>query len=206
MPTHNLHPLNFNGIRSMKTLPSTLTAAAVTAWLALGCGQAPDDSSQATPPSLPPISTLTAAQLNDAVRDAKSPAVILNMWATWCVPCIEELPDLLRLHENYRARGVKLFLVSWDADPKLAQKFLASKKVDFPSFIKDNSETDPKFIEGIEDKWSGALPATFLFDADGKLVHMWEGKETYEAFEKKLLEILKPSAQNPVQPPKGETP
>lgn len=161
-----------------------------------GCGEKSENTALPQNLALPPITSVTGAQLTDAVRAAKSPAVIVNMWATWCVPCIEELPDLLRLHDSYRAQGVKLFLVSWDTDAKLAQRFLASKKVDFPSFIKDGAESDPKFIEAIEDKWSGALPATFLFDRDGKLVQMWEGKEKYETFEKKLLEILKPSPQN----------
>lgn len=182
----------------MKTNLNPLVISTTIALFVFGCGKADNDIAAPKPPSPPPITAVTGAQLTEAVRAAKAPAVIINMWATWCVPCIEELPDLLRLHENYRGQGVKLFLVSWDTDAKLAQRFLASKKVDFPSFIKDGAESDPKFIEAIEDNWSGALPATFLFDRDGKLVQMWEGKEKYGTFEKKLLEMLKPSPQNPV--------
>jgi thiol-disulfide isomerase/thioredoxin len=192
--------------KAMKTRCLPMCIFAVFPLLAAGCGPPTSDSS--VPISAPPptLSSVTADKLLEAIRTSNSPAVLVNMWATWCVPCIEEMPDLLRLQQNYRERGVKLFLVSWDTDAKLAQQFLRSKKVDFPSFIKDSGQNDPGFIDGLTDKWSGALPATFLFDGNGKLVQMWEGKQPYEVFEKKLLELLKPSADNAVQQPKGVTP
>jgi thiol-disulfide isomerase/thioredoxin len=182
-------------MNSFLKISSALLAVTI---FASGCDKVTRESSQ--PVRVPPtVTSVTSAQLNDAVRGAKAPAVMVNMWATWCVPCVEEMPDLLRLHDNYRDKGMKLILVSWDNNPKLAANFLGSKGVTFESFIKDGNESDSKFIEGIEDQWSGALPATFLFDANGKLVAMWEGKEPYEVFEKKLLEILKPSPQKNVQ-------
>jgi hypothetical protein len=82
--------------------------------------------------------------------------------------------------------------VSWDADVNTAQRFLASQGVDFPSFIKDGSESDPRFIDGIEPKWSGALPATLLYDGHGTLRDFREGKGTYAEFEKMVLEVTNP--------------
>ncbi len=96
----------------------------------------------------------------------------------------------MRLHRDYAGRGLKLILVSWDMDKETARKFLAEQGVDFPSYIKSNDESDPKFIDGIEPKWSGAFPATFLYDSTGRLRDSWEGKGTYAMFEQKVGVLL----------------
>jgi thiol-disulfide isomerase/thioredoxin len=82
--------------------------------------------SYAAEPPAPAASTLevvpaTAAQVLDAVKKSGSRAVIVNLWATWCTPCREEFPDLMRVYQAFKDRGVSLVLVSGDfssdADP-----------------------------------------------------------------------------------------
>ncbi|MEO8606220.1 MAG: TlpA disulfide reductase family protein, partial [bacterium] len=97
-------------------------------------------------PSAPPPSPATAAQVLDALKAAKQSVVVVNVWATWCVPCREELPELLRLRRDYKDRGVGLLLVSSDFSGELEQAtaFLTEQGVDFPTYIKTGD--DMQFI------------------------------------------------------------
>lgn len=159
-------------------------------WLGLvGLGLAACQPSSPTPPALIPA---VGDQIATAIRAADAPVVLLNLWATWCVPCREEFPDLIKLEQQYRDRGLKVVLVSWDLDPAVAQKFLAAHGVDFPSYIKSDDQNDQAFMETLEPKWTGAFPATFIYDATGQLRQHWEGKRSYTDFETAVLAVLNP--------------
>ncbi len=137
-----------------------------------------------------PVLPATAADLLREVGKPGARAVLMNVWATWCAPCREEFPDLLRVHRELRARGVRLVLVSADF-PDMeheTRSFLARHGVDFPTFIKTGD--DAAFIDGLERSWSGALPATFVYDGSGALRHFQVGRTTYAELRKKLLEVL----------------
>jgi thiol-disulfide isomerase/thioredoxin len=150
---------------------------------------------------VPPVQPVDGPQLLEVVRDSKAKAVLVNVWATWCVPCRQEFPDLMQLQRNYRDRGLEVVLVSADFDDQMPEvrKFLASHLVDFPTYMKTGD--DMKFIDALTPRWTGALPATFVYDGDGNLRAFHEGKETYDTFEKDVLAILKltpnPTQENP---------
>jgi hypothetical protein len=76
--------------------------------------------------------------------------------------------------------------------------------VDFPSFIKSTAQRDPEFIEAIEPRWSGAFPATLIYDASGKLRFFFEGARPYRAFEQKVLEVLTQTSANTVSESGGK--
>jgi thiol-disulfide isomerase/thioredoxin len=124
-----------------------------------------------------------------AVRAAGAKVVVVNMWATWCIPCREEFPDLLRLRERWAERGVKLVLVSGDFDTTLPEvkSFLAEHGVG-ETFLKVGNDTE--FINAFDREWSGALPATFVYDGAGTRRYSIHGKTTYEALEEKVAAIL----------------
>ena len=136
------------------------------------------------------VSPVTAGELHDVVRDSEARVVLVNVWATWCQPCLEEFPDLLRIEREYRGRGVKLILVSGDFDTEVPNvvKFLSRQGVDFPTYIKAGS--DMEFINTMNSEWSGALPATFVYDGGGHLARFWEGKASYAVLEQAVLEVL----------------
>ena len=135
------------------------------------------------------MTPVTAAGLNQAVTRAGAPVVLVNVWATWCGPCREEFPDLVRLERLWRGRGLKVLLVSADDEGDLPQvkRFLAERGVDFPTYLK--AQKDMEFINGLDPRWSGALPATFLYDGTGRLRDFWEGKTTYALFEQKVRAV-----------------
>lgn len=144
----------------------------------------------AAAPTAPAPTPATAAQVLAAVRAAKKPVVVVNVWATWCIPCREEFPDLLRLRRSYRDRGVEVLFVSGDfaSEREQTTAFLNEQGVDFPTYIKTGD--DMAFINALDPKWSGALPATFIYDGQGRLRHALLGKSSYAQFEAQVLDVL----------------
>jgi thiol-disulfide isomerase/thioredoxin len=115
--------------------------------------------------------------------------VLLNVWATWCAPCIEEFPYLLRLNQEY-GDDFELLLVNADfeeAKPE-AIEFLKKQSVDFRSYYKTGS--DNEFILAVSEEWTGALPYTLILDKNGEIIAQWEGKADYQSFESGLLEAI----------------
>src|ERR1041384_5011802 len=102
----------------------------------------------------PSVIPATSKNILLAVREPGAKVVLVNMWATWCGPCREEFPDIVRLAKNYRDRGLRVVFVSWDTDAAVTWRFLAKQGVDFPSYIKADSERDPAFIDAIEPRWT----------------------------------------------------
>lgn len=126
------------------------------------------------------LGELSAEGLGRVLRDGSARATVVNVWATWCLPCREEFPDLLRFGRDYRARGVRLLLISADfaGRRRQAEEFLAGHGVDFTSYLKVGP--DMEFIDALSKDWSGSLPATFVFDGNGVLRASFEGKIDYE--------------------------
>jgi thiol-disulfide isomerase/thioredoxin len=124
------------------------------------------------------------------VRKPGAEAVLVNVWATWCAPCREEFPDLLHVARELAPKGLRLVLVSVDSPDshQEATSFLTSQGVDFPTFIRTGK--DETFVDGLEPQWSGAIPATFLYDAKGTLVRFWEGKASYPVIKKRAQKAL----------------
>lgn len=117
-------------------------------------------------------------------------ATLVNVWASWCEPCREEFPEIVRLAREYRGRGLEVIFISADfvEDLPNARKFLAEQGVDWPTYYKVGN--DQRFIAALDPRWSGALPGTFVYDAQGRLRDYWEGKASYAKFEKRVRPIL----------------
>lgn len=91
---------------------------------------------------------------------------IINFWATWCKPCIEELPYFEALTQQYANKPVKVILVSMDFVKDLEKKvvpFVTRKKLQSTVFLLDEPDQD-FLINAIEPKWSGAIPATIILN------------------------------------------
>jgi thiol-disulfide isomerase/thioredoxin len=125
------------------------------------------------------------------VRPGGGKATLVNVWASWCEPCREEFPELVRLARTYEEQGLKVVFVSADFTEDLpnARKFLAAQGVGWPTWYKTGS--DQAFIDALSPRWTGALPGTFIYDAQGKLRDSWEGKATYA----KMEQSVRPSSR-----------
>ena len=146
----------------------------------------------------PEIVPATATDVLRAVRAPGARAVVVNVWATWCLPCREEMPDILRLRRAYAAQGVRLILVSGDfrADRDQAAAFLHEQGVDFTTYLK--TDGDMEFIDAFDPQWSGALPATFVYDGEGHLRHAIHGLTSYDQLEHEVKTVL--AANPPAHP------
>jgi thiol-disulfide isomerase/thioredoxin len=132
-----------------------------------------------------------ASRLAAVVKSAQGQVVLMNLWATWCAPCREEMPGLVKLEARFRQRGFKLITVSADEPEQEADalRFLQQQRVPAPAFIK-RAESDEGFITGLDPKWSGALPTSFLFDRTGRKVRSFVGEVEIAALEAAIQQLL----------------
>jgi peroxiredoxin len=101
--------------------------------------------------------------------------VLVNVWATWCPPCREEMPSMERLHERLKDRGFVLLAVSQDEGPIAGVKaFVEQMKLTFPVLVDPDGEVGRKY--GI---WG--FPESFLVDRDGRIVERVIGPRDWSA-------------------------
>lgn len=133
----------------------------------------------------PALAPVDEAAFHKLIAANRGKVVVVNFWATWCAPCRAEMPQLLSFARKYEAKGVKFFPISADeaSDSAQAGDFLSSVKAPAPYFIKHAAD-DEKFIDAIDPKWSGALPATFVYDKTGKRVKSLIGEISMPELEK----------------------
>ncbi len=121
----------------------------------------------------------------------KGKVVLVNFWATWCEPCRKEMPELSKMYNALKAKGLELITISADEpeDEKAAIAFLAKAGIGDPAYLKQ-AKNDDKFINGIDAKWSGALPALILYDKTGKKVKVWIGETDLKQLEAEIRKLL----------------
>lgn len=141
----------------------------------------------------PPVEAVDRAQVRYLIEQRNGKVILLNVWATWCAPCREEMPILLNLRTALREKGFELLLLSADdfdlMDTKV-RPMLKEFGVDFLTFIK-NDDDDEAFINGLDPDWEGALPTSFLYDAKGTLVETMVGAKTSAQFEEAIMRLLR---------------
>lgn|SRR5574341_150299 len=112
-------------------------------------------------------------------RDAKDARPLLvNFWATWCDPCREEFPDLVKINNDYGEKKLNFVAISLDdvADLQTAvPKFLDENKATMPVVLLNVNDPEPA-IKAVDAAWDGQLPATFLYDKDGHIVFKHFGR------------------------------
>jgi thiol-disulfide isomerase/thioredoxin len=114
---------------------------------------------------------------------------LINLWATWCVPCVQEFPELVTLNRMYRDRGFELVSISTDdsaARPK-ALRFLEKQESSSPNYI-FTGDDKYKLIATIDPKWQGALPYSLLVDPGGRIVYAHEGAIDAEQLKKIIFD------------------
>jgi thiol-disulfide isomerase/thioredoxin len=107
---------------------------------------------------------MTVNQLFDRVKKGKDTTFVINFWATWCAPCLKELPCFESLQQQYKTEKLKVLLISVDFKPQLVKSVIPFvKKKKLQNEVRLLNEPDQQvYIERIDKKWSGAIPATLF--------------------------------------------
>jgi thiol-disulfide isomerase/thioredoxin len=105
---------------------------------------------------------------------------VVNFWATWCGPCVAELPEFNKVYQQYAGKPVKVLMVSLDfpeSYPKKLESFISKKKLK-PEVVWFNETNANDFIPKIDNTWSGSIPATWIVNSakDNKIFN--EGSVT----------------------------
>lgn len=128
------------------------------------------------------VGVIKITDLEKRIRNNSDTTYIVNFWATWCVPCVKELPDFDSISATYISKKVKVLLVSLDFKEDLKIKlipFISTKKVRSEVVLLDELNAN-YFIPKISDEWSGAIPATLIINNQKKLNRFFEKKLNYE--------------------------
>lgn len=118
--------------------------------------------------------------------------LLVNFWATWCDPCREEFPDLVKIDKDYRRKGLDFIAISLDDLSEIkteVPKFLRQMQATMPAYLLNVPDPE-KAINAIDPRWSGALPATFLYDAQGQLVFKHFGRVQPEQLRSAIEKVV----------------
>ncbi|HAH58994.1 MAG TPA: alkyl hydroperoxide reductase, partial [Bacteroidales bacterium] len=105
-------------------------------------------------------------QLQPRLQLSNDTTYIVNFWATWCLPCIKEMPAFQKIHEEYISQKVKVLLVSLDFVKHIDSRLIPfiEKHELTPEVIVLNDPDANAWIDKVSPRWSGALPATLIFN------------------------------------------
>ncbi len=137
------------------------------------------------------IKSVKITDVEKIIAESKTP-LIINMWATWCVPCVQELPYFQDEVKKYRKDSVQLLLVSLDfkeAIPEGITKFMDKRKITAPVVWLDETNAD-YFCPKIDAKWSGAIPATLFINNKTGYRNFVEAQISHEKLKNEIMAIL----------------
>jgi cytochrome c biogenesis protein CcmG/thiol:disulfide interchange protein DsbE len=118
--------------------------------------------------------SLTLAGKSQHLSDLKGKIVVLNFWATWCPPCVEETPALNRLQKYIDSRGGMVLGVSVDEDGAAYEKFLQDQSVIFPTY-RDATK------KSAADYGTTIYPETYVIDRHGKIARKFIGEQQWDS-------------------------
>ena len=131
------------------------------------------------------------ADLQTAIKNADKPT-IFNFWATFCKPCMEEMPYFLQLAKKYDSAGVRLILVSLDmreAYPSKIKAFATKRKIRAPIKFLDETNAD-LFCPAVDKSWSGAIPASLFINNKTGYRKFFEDALSKEKLEKEIRAMI----------------
>ncbi|GGG38215.1 hypothetical protein GCM10011378_13140 [Hymenobacter glacieicola] len=133
-----------------------------------------------------PLLTLDGKLFN--LHDLQGKVVLVNLWASWCPPCVAEMPGLQKLYNQVDKRKVAFVMISFDQNPEKARRLLARKGYTFPAYLP--AAPLPPVFE------SESIPTTIIVGPDGQIAARHEGMADYDTPEfKAALEKLAGSAR-----------
>lgn len=129
-----------------------------------------------------PVIEVSADDVTQLVEQfAGDKAVLVNVWATWCIPCVEEFPYIVDVRNEFKDQ-LEVVFISADFPEAIDRidQFLTDNKVYWQTYLKN--DRDEPFIDAVWTDWTGALPATIVYNTNGERIAAFERAATYEEF------------------------
>ncbi|MHA6248726.1 redoxin family protein [Pontibacter sp. CAU 1760] len=137
------------------------------------------------------LNTIDAAGLRALLQNDTDKTRLVNVWATWCGPCVQELPDFVDINRMYRNRDFELITISADKPDKKDKALNVLKKLEASNTnYLFNSEDKYALIEAIDPEWQGALPYTLLIEPGGKVLYRKQGAIVPAEMKRKIVDKL----------------
>jgi len=129
-----------------------------------------------------PVEPIDAAGLAELLRASRGQVLVVNLWATWCAPCLREIPELVQLGEDLGPQGLRVIGISLDdADSTSVVEEFRDRW--FPAFETYQSSVEwYALVEALDPDWSSVLPTSFVVDRSGARVATLAGAQSYETF------------------------
>lgn len=146
-------------------------------------------------PAAAPARLINAAQLRDQLNAQRGKVVVLNLWATWCMPCLKEIPVLLQVTQQLASRGVVLIGVSMDEPQALAAQVEPFRLKFFPEFttwLREEPDMD-SIASVVDSAWNEILPTTYIIGRNGKLRTKIQGARSADQFRSTIEAALQAS-------------
>jgi thiol-disulfide isomerase/thioredoxin len=138
------------------------------------------------------LTSVSSEQLAEVLADKTGKVLLVNFWASWCSPCLKEIPALVELAERYHDQGFELVPVSLD-DPGdievIVVPFLNRWFPDFSSYTRLDLDMDT-VVSVVDPIWNEILPTSYVIDRDGKVVEMLQGGKHMDEFAAAILPLL----------------
>jgi thiol-disulfide isomerase/thioredoxin len=137
------------------------------------------------------LAPLDEAGYRAMLKSNAGDVVLVDFWATYCAPCRQEAPLLVKMDVRFRPKRFRLVTISADEpeQERAAAEFLKKAGVSGTAYLR-RAKDDDKFINAVDPKWSGAMPALFLYDRQGKLVKSFIGETDMATIEAAVQKIL----------------
>src|SRR5688500_6623122 len=124
------------------------------------------------------VEPIDTEALKTLLTQARQRPLLVNFWATFCDPCRDEFPDLVKIDKDYRPQTLEFVTVSLDDVSEIntsVPEFLGSLKATMPAYLLNVSDPEPA-IDFVDKKWRGELPATYLYNEKGEVVFRHIGR------------------------------
>lgn len=181
-----------------RRLPLISIAGAIAfGWLfasLFAAGTASQTRSTASPAAAgPKVEKIDEKRFAELLKPNGKP-LLINFWATWCEPCRQEFPDLVKIDAEYKGK-IDFITISLDFEEEIATtvpKFLVEMKATMPTFLLVTAD-ETAAIQMVSKDWAGALPFTVIYAPDGTMSYFRQGIVKHDVLQAELDKLLKPT-------------